>query len=126
VSTDRISPSASMLELVRALGSARSVDVGKTRLPQSATQRNGPVAARDLKVLRQRLKLLVASVDPDDQQATAKIRRPLLQEIILWEFGSDFRQDPEFGPMLDGIEQAFMADPGAQERFSRLIRHLRK
>lgn len=60
--------------------------------------------------------MLVASVDPDDQQATAKIRRPLLQEIILWEFGSDLRQDPEFGPMLDGIEQAFMMD-AASARF---------
>ena len=68
----------------------------------------------------------MASIDPEDETAMHAVRRPLLQEIVLWEFGSDFRQDPEFGPMLDGIERAFAADPKAQERFSRLVRHLRE
>lgn len=126
VGTDRISPSTSMLELVRALGVAWGGSAGKARSPQSASQRSGTAAAHDLTVLRQRLAALLASTDPDDEQAAAGIRRPLLQEIVLWEFGSDFRRDPEFAPMLDGIEQAFVADPRSAERLSRLIRHLGK
>ena len=124
--TDRISPSSSMLELVRALGVARGGSASRATSSQSAISRKDAAPAHDLTVLRQRLTTLLASIDPDDEQAIATTRRPLLQEIVLWEFGSDFRQDPEFGPMLDGIERAFLADPGAQARFSRLIRHLRQ
>jgi len=115
-----------MLELVRALGVARGGSASRATSSQSAISRKDAAPAHDLTVLRQRLTTLLASIDPDDEQAIATTRRPLLQEIVLWEFGSDFRQDPEFGPMLDGIERAFLADPGAQARFSRLIRHLRQ
>lgn len=54
------------------------------------------------------------------------IRRPLLQEIILWEFGSDFRQHPEFAGMVEEVDQALDVDPRARERLARLVRQLQK
>ena len=115
-----------MLELVRALGGARGrpsekADPIRSSLPQEQT-----APTHDLNVLRQRLRGLVASIDPEDEAAVRAVRRPLLQAIVLWEFGSDFRQDPEFGPMLDGIERTLMADPAAHGRFSHLVRHLKE
>src|SRR5690242_19862559 len=124
VSTDRISPSASMLDLIRALGAARGKRSEKARSIQSSLPKERAAAAHDLNVLRRQLAMLLKAIDPDDEQAVLAMRRRLLQEIALWEFGSDFHQDPEFGSMLDGIERALMADPGAQARFSRLIRNL--
>lgn len=116
-----------MLELVKALSTERRKRVDKgmtsranTAALSSATQR------RDLKVLRSQLTHLVAPIDPDDPQAVAKIRRPLLQAVVLWEFGSDFRQDPEFGPMLNTLERTFEADPTMPRRFTDLIRDLRR
>ena len=68
---------------------------------------------------------MLAEVDPEDEQRVAAARRPLLQEILLWEFGNDFRQHPEFAPMLDSIERVFEADPQAPERMKQLIGALR-
>ena len=76
--------------------------------------------------LRQKLSATLDGVDPDDEQAVAKARRPVLQEIVLWEFGSDFRQHREFVPMLDTIERSFEADPIASKRFATLIRDLKR
>ena len=76
--------------------------------------------------LRQKLSAMLDGVDPDDEQAVAKARRPVLQEIVLWEFGADFRHHREFVPMLDTIERSFEADPIAPERLASLIRDLKR
>lgn len=127
VSPDRITPASSMLELVKALSMERRKRVDKgiagrtnTAASPSATQEH------DVKELRSQLVDLVAPVDPDDPQMVARVRRPLLQAIVLWEFGSDFRQDPEFGPMLDTLERTFEADPRMPSRLAALVRDLRR
>lgn len=116
-----------MLELVRALGAERGQRVdkgvnGRVGTTPSSLVRQG----HSLKVLRTRLADLVAAADPADLEAVARIRRPLLQAIILWEFGSDFRQNPEFGPMLDTLERTFEADPRMPGRLVDLIRDLQR
>lgn len=69
---------------------------------------------------------MLDGLDIDDEQAVAKARRPVLQEIVLWEFGNDFRQHPEFAPMLETIERAFVTDPKAPARFAALVRDLKR
>lgn len=116
-----------MLELVKALSTERRKRVDKGTAGRASTTAPPSAAPRhDLKVLRSRLTDLVAPIDPDDPQTIAKVRRPLLQAIVLWEFGSDFRQDPEFGPMLDTLERTFEADPTMPRRLTDLIRDLRR
>ena len=114
-----------MLELVRALSKRPG---GPTKTPPPNTSQGGVSRppAGDLGALRVRLRDLVKSVNSESEQAMAEMRRPLLQEIVLWEFGSDFRQHPEFVPMLDTIERAFDADPRSLDRLARLIRDLRR
>ena len=68
---------------------------------------------------------MLGEVDPESEGELAAVRRRLLQEIVLWEFGSDFRQHPEFAPMLDTIERAFEIDPQAPKRLKRLMDVLR-
>lgn len=116
-----------MLELVKALSTSRrkrvdkdTADRANTTASSSATQRH------DLKILRSQLTNLVAPVDVDDPAMIVRVRRPLLRAIVLWEFGSDFRQDPEFGPMLDTLERTFEADPRMPERLVALVRDLRR
>jgi hypothetical protein len=56
--------------------------------------------------LRRRLRELATRVDLDDAQSLVDTRKPALREILLWEFGSDFRKDAK-GPQT--VEQP--ADP---------------
>ena len=76
--------------------------------------------------LRQRLHTLVAHVNVADAQALADAREPALREISLWEFGSDFRKDSQFLPMVDAINRTLDADPRFQQRFADMISGLQK
>ena len=116
-----------MLEWVKALSTERRKRVDKgtagrasAPAPPSATQ------SHDLEILRSQLTGLVAPIDPDDPATIARVRRPLLQAIVLWEFGNDFRQNPEFGPMLDTLERTIDADPRLPGRLAELVRDLQR
>lgn len=125
MSTDRVSSSSSLLDLARALGISRKKRAGVAELRSRSSDQ--PVAkAHDSTVLRKQLIDLLDGIDPNDDAAVETIRRPVLQEILLWEFGSDFLQNPEFPPMLDRLEQTLIADPRAQARLSRLVRQLHR
>jgi len=65
-------------------------------------------------------------VDVSDAQSVHDARAPALREILLWEFGSDFRRDAQFLPMVDAIGHALDADPGFQQRFVDLIAGLQR
>lgn len=90
----------------------------------AASSAQPTTAAHDPAVLRKRLKDAVQGVDPDDTEKSRVIRRPVLREIILWEFGDAFREHPEFSSMLDSIESTLAADAAARERFTALMRDL--
>ena len=61
-----------------------------------------------------------------DPQSLADARTPVLCEILLCEFGSDFRNDSQFLPMVSAINSALDADPGLQQRFVDLMAGLQK
>lgn len=124
VKTDSVTPSSPMLELVRALASERSRRTHKLTDRKSRT--DPAKSTRDLKNLRVRLTDLVGEIDLGDRQAVLQIRRPLLQEIVTWEFGTDIVRDPGYGRMIDAIEQAIDADPRMADRLRMLIRHLKR
>jgi hypothetical protein len=52
-------------------------------------------------------------------------REPALREILLWEFGSDFRQDAQFLPIVDAVKSVLDTDPQFQRRFVELVRELK-
>lgn len=125
---DRISPTTSLAETLRALARNR---VGSTR-PSPAEHdamtrdRLDIEANQGIEPLRQRLMALVRNLDTSDPDAVASVRDSALQEIVLWEFGSDFRQDAQFRPMLDAIGKAMENDEAYHAQFTRLLSQLQQ
>ena len=123
--TDRISPSASLVETLRALtqGTQRNPSAGK---PDPGGQPRHVAPKHDVQRLRQRLHELAADADLADEQSMRQARTQVLREILLWEFGSEFRKDSQFTPMVDAIGKTLDADPAFQQRFVDLMADLRK
>jgi hypothetical protein len=71
--------------------------------------------------LRARLCQLFKQVNAADPTSLISAREPVLREILLWEFGSDFRQDAQFLPMVDAIGNMLDADPEFSQRFAALV-----
>lgn len=129
MATNRISPSSSLVEALRALALERTGDTQRSAKPGQAdpndTQK--PVAAKhDVQLLRQRLRDVATQADMTDAQSILQARSHTLREILLWEFGADFRVDSQFLPMVDAIGKTLDNDPDFQQRFIDLMTDLRK
>jgi hypothetical protein len=126
---DRISSSSSLIETMRALardragGANRGGGVAGTDSPPVEPHVPTPHSVEEL---RQRLHALVAHVSVEDAQSLADAREPALREILLWEFGSDFRKDSQFVPMVEAISKTLDADPRFQRRFADMVTGLQK
>jgi hypothetical protein len=117
------------VQTLRALARGRTQDTQRTGEPgkpdPDASQ--NPVARKhDVQALRQRLHDLAAETDPDNAQSMLQARTEVVREILLWEFGSDFRTDSQFVPMVQAISRTLDADPAFQQRFLDLMADLRK
>ena len=126
---DRISSSSSLIETMRALARDRARAAGRDSSiagPDSPPTEASPPIAHSIAELRQRLHALVAHVNVDDAQSLVDVRKPALREILLWEFGGDFRKDSQFVPMVDAITRTLEADPRFQQRFADMISGLQK
>lgn len=127
---DRIPPSSSLIETMRAMARDRAGGTQRGSTPPAVGSSIGetaaPATAHRIGELRLRLRGLAAAVDLKDPTSLAGVRTPALREILLWEFGRDFRKDSQFSPMVDAISGAMDADPHLQQRFVQLIAELQK
>ena len=130
MTTDRISSTSSLVERMRALASERTRESGRggpANTNQNASKEpTAPQAKEPAEALRQRLQNLLVKADPSDVKALAQARERAVREILLWEFGGEFRNDSQFLPMVDAITQTLDADPGFAARFGDLIDGLKK
>lgn len=128
--TDRISPPSSLIETMRAMARDRASGArhaGKTHgTNPSPPESSAPAHARQIGELQSRLRELARKVDIADPRSLADARAPALREILLWEFGSDFRNDSQFLPMVDAINSSLDRDASLQQRFAELIAGLQK
>jgi hypothetical protein len=127
--SNRITPSSSLLETLRALALERTHDTQRNAQagkPNRKDPQKAVTAKHEVQVLRRRLHDLAADIDLNDAPSLLQARNDTLREILLWEFGSDFRTDSQFLPMIDAIGKTIDADPGLQQRFVDLLTDLRK
>jgi|SRR6185312_3251452 len=127
--TDRISSSSSMIEIMRALARDKAAGTRRGEAKSTAGPSAEPTAPADTRQpaeLRRRLHELARQVDTNNPQSLAEARVPALREILLWEFGGDFRKDSQFLPMVDAIDHALDIDPRLQQRFAEMMAGLQK
>ena len=123
MSTNRITPASTLLETLRAIAPARS---NGTRRGSGAKPDTHVAPRHDVTALRQRLRDTVANMDMDDADSATDARNAAVREILLWEFGSEFRNDSQFSSMADAIGKAFDTDPALRKQFAELVEGLRR
>ena len=126
--THRIQSSPTLLDTLRALSRKGVGDVPRTG-PAAPVAPGGvaePEPAPAIGVLRRRLRDLLAGIDADDPEALANVQEPVLREIVLWEFGSRFRNDAQFQPMVEALGRMLHEQPGFRQRFAQMVAELRR
>ncbi|HEY0199045.1 MAG TPA: hypothetical protein VGC19_10985 [Rhodanobacter sp.] len=126
---DRLSSTAALIaslrdDAIRRMGPARGAirDAGGKTPVENAAMPSRPPVAR----LRRELMEIVNSVSPTDAGAGRELPSRMARAVLLWEFGAELREHPEWRPMLDGIVDTLMADPKQTKTFELLVRKLKK
>ena len=127
---DRAGTNVSLLEMMRAMA------LGKAKRGESPAATGGvsdagrgadpAIAAATPQRLKVRLKQLLQDVDPDDYEALTRVRTSVLREVILSEFGEEFRGSADFHPMIESISEAMDANQEFMKQFVVMARGLRR
>lgn len=94
----------------------------------SKAEEDAPPAARrrDKPALRSELADIVKTVTLEDATSMHGMRRRMVRAMLLWEFGPELREHPEWQPMLEGITTALEASPAHMKAFAALFASLKK
>jgi hypothetical protein len=90
VTTNRIRPSSSLVDIAGALSQERMQRAGRKSAPNSNTA-PGLAQNHDIQILSRRLGDLTKDVNLEDMHAVLQVRESVVREVLLWEFGGDFR-----------------------------------
>ncbi|WP_220815276.1 hypothetical protein [Pseudomonas paralcaligenes] len=116
----RIEPSR-LVQILASLTSPQSKAGANARRNEAA----GPKAAkapRDISILRGTLKSRLKKlrqISANEFESAAPV--VLVQEILLWEFGSEIAEHDAFKKATSSISEALQASPDAQGSLKRLI-----
>lgn len=121
---DRLSSTAALIAALRSDATRKNSASASSGATARTPER--PAAGRpSIAQLRLELAALVKEVSLDDAEAIRNVRPRLVKAILLWEFGANLREHPEWKPMMDNIVQTLEADPRQNEQFVALIRDLK-
>lgn len=123
---DKLGSAQSLLAALRTdAGQRKERAQGK---PNTLTETADASASRkDVSVLRKQMAEIVQSVDVRDADAVRKARPRLVRAVLLWEFGPNLREHPEWQPMLESIT-SMLEQKGAEgeAEFVALIESLKR
>ena len=122
---DKLNSASGILATMRAEVGKRADKSGKraASLPETtgkATRRH------DVDALRAQLTELVRPVDLADPAAVKAVRPQMVRAILLWEFGADLREHPDWRPMLESITATLEAHPPHLAQFQQLLVELKR
>ena len=122
---DRLSSTAALIAALRS--DAPRKNSSSTSSGATAKTLERPASGRPgIAQLRLELGALVKDIALDDTEAIRRVRPRMVKSILLWEFGANLREHPEWKPMMDNIVQTLEADSRQNEQFVALIRELKK
>lgn len=121
---DRLSSTAALIAALRS-DATRKSSAGSSAGATAKTSERAAFGRPNIAQLRLELASLVKDVALDDAEAIRQLRPRMVKSILLWEFGSNLREHPEWKPMMDSIVQTLEADAHQKEQFLSLIRELK-
>lgn len=120
---DRLSSTAALIAALRADMTRRGGRTVGAGSPNPKTKAAG-ARLRDVAELRRDLKEIVQHVSPDDRVAVEGVRPRVARAILLWEFGPQLREHPDWQPMLEQIVRTLAGSDQHEAQFVALIRRL--
>ena len=126
MSIDKLSSTAGIIAAMRAELSQRSERTAEKGTLRAETPATPACARGDVKVLRKQLVEIVKPVALDDPAAVRAVRPQMVRAILLWEFGPNLREHPEWQPMLESITRNLENHGPHEAQFLVLLAELKR
>ena len=68
---------------------------------------------------------MVEHVNPADSQAVRQARNGFVRAVLVWEFGTEIREHPEWRSLMEYIESTLDADEIQKHKFLHLLTTLK-
>ena len=124
---NRIDPSR-IAEIFRTLASERSEpvkhaksDTGQSTKTANTTQN---VKNHDEEVLRQRLRKRLKRLSEEDSEFSALAPEVTVKEVLIWEFGDNILNHPEFNHIANKITKTMLMNENVSIHLQKLIRQI--
>lgn len=123
---DRLSSTASLIAALRSDVLRKMDQAPRIAKPAEAkTDASLKSSIPTVTQLRNQLIDIVKDVDVVDVESIRQARTRCIRSILLWEFGHEFRDHPEWRPLMDRIDATFDADSPQNEMFINLVGSLK-
>lgn len=127
MSVDGVASAAGLLAALRGEMARQSEPIGAPRRKGTAAAQESDRkrASHDKNQLRAEIREIVRNAPLSDEEAMRSVRRRVVRAMLLWEFGSDLREHPEWQPMLESITRTLESSARHRAAFEALVRQLR-
>ncbi|MGG6463279.1 hypothetical protein [Solilutibacter silvestris] len=126
MSVDGVASSASLLAALRGEMARQGERVGGAhRKTVSPTPEEKQGFRHDKNRLRAEIREIVRNATLSDEDAMRSVRRRIVRAMLLWEFGTDLREHPEWQPMLESITRTLESSAQHRVAFEALVRQFR-
>lgn len=124
---DRLPPTSALLAALRGdLARKAAREDGHARASGMAqAQQSSGARVRDPNKLRRELAEIVKDVQADDPASVDEARPRIVRAVLLWEFGPDLREHPDWQPMIQRLVTTLQSDGRHRDDFSELVRMLK-
>lgn len=121
---EKLNSTASIIASLRTEKKGESKGLGSK--PMVVPENNAtPGSKSDIKVLREELANLVKHINIIDADSVKAVTPKIVRSILLWQYGPQLREHPEWTPMLEAISTAIETHKASQENFLKLLSELK-
>jgi hypothetical protein len=123
---DRLGSTAALIAALRSAPSRKTEATSrKPRTRGERAETPNTSTPHDITQLRRQLVEQVKDVALDDPESVRHARTRVVRSILLWEFGQEFRDHPEWRPLTDRLERLFDQDDAHRAGFLALLAELK-
>lgn len=122
---DKLNPTAAIIAALRAEATPRKDRAGKDGGASTKASPSSSGGPPDVAVLKRKLAEVANAVDVTDAAAVNAVKPRVVREILLWQFGAELREHPDWQPMLESIVNTLDASPQRQGDFASLLASLK-
>ena len=121
---EKLNSTASLIASLRTDSKITASGVRQKPVNAAETSEKAP-ASGNIKILREELVNLVKDVDVNDAVAVKLVTPKVIRSILLWQYGPEIREHPEWSPILEAISKSIETHKTSQENFLKLLSELK-